>query len=240
MKLTQKKSPRTVQKGKRPSFRKKATVSAARKLANTKLTKAEIAANNAQSKIFNLSRSAVNISELEKKKTTRIFKEHSPGHSKPFIIAASSSTADFMISTPSRSTVSTIAKSPPLRNTHKTHAEATVKKLIIEKTVAKITLLPATQDTTIVDLVDTSDEPQPSPTLTVNPSCSSFGQDIIILSSDLQDSCSSFYTASVNSVPTRTLDHPNQTPMDFSPPPLDPERDPPEHDKGETASTEEA
>ena len=126
-KLTKKKSPRTVQKGKRSSIRMKATVSAARKTANTKLTKDKIATLK-QNKIFNWSQSPVNISELEKKKTNRIFKDHSPGHSKPFIIAASSSAADFMVSTPSRSTVFNIAKSPPLRNIRKRHAEAIVKK----------------------------------------------------------------------------------------------------------------
>ena len=41
-----------------------------------------------------------------------------------------------MVSTPTRSTVSTIAKSLPLRNILKTKAEATVKKLNVENTIA--------------------------------------------------------------------------------------------------------
>ena len=130
-KLKQKSSVAT-QKGKRTYIRKKATVSAARRTANTKLTKAKLAALK-QSYTFHLSQSPVNIEELDKKSTTRIFKERSPGHAKPFIIATSSSAADFMLSNPKRSTVATIEKSPPLRNIRKSKAEATVKKLNVEK-----------------------------------------------------------------------------------------------------------
>ena len=136
-KKSKKKSPKLTQRGKRSSIRKKATVSAARKTANMKLTKAKLAALK-QSYVFKLSQSPINMDELGKKKTTRIFTEHSPGHSKPFIIAASSSAADFMISTPTRSTVSTIAKSPPLRNVRKTKAYATVKNLHVEDTTANL------------------------------------------------------------------------------------------------------
>ena len=211
------------------------------KTANTKLSKAEIAALK-QSRIFNISQSPVNLNELQRKKTTRIFHSNSPGHSKSFIIAASSSAADFMMTTTSRSTVSTIAKPPPLHNIRKTHAEATVKKLIVEQAIANIPQSPATNyyETTIIDLVDTSDEPQPSPALTVNPNCSCFGQGIIILSSDSQDSSPSFHTASIHSVPTQTFDTPKPTPMDCSPPIQNPERDTPEHHTGETASNEDA
>ena len=106
-KLT-KKSPGTTQKGKRSCIRKKATVSAARKTANTKLTKAKLAALK-HSYAFHLSQSPVNINEISKKPTARVFKERSPGHAKPFIIATSSSAADCML-TPKRSTVSTIAR----------------------------------------------------------------------------------------------------------------------------------
>ena len=68
-----KKSPRTSQKGKRPSIRKKATVSAARKTANSRLTKAKLAALK-QSYVFNLSQSPINMNKLGKRKATRIFK----------------------------------------------------------------------------------------------------------------------------------------------------------------------
>ena len=207
-------------KGKRNSIRTRAIVSAARKTANTKLTIAKIAALR-QSRIFNISQSPINLNKLQRKKTTRILHEHSPGHTKPFIIAASSSAADFMITTPSRSTVSTIA---PLRNIRKSQAEATVKKLNVEQTIANIPQSTATKETTIIDLVDTSDEPQPTPTLTVNPNSSSFGQDIVILSSDSQESIPSFHIASIHSVPTRTFDPPKPTPMDCSPPIPNPER----------------
>ena len=53
-KITKKKSPGTSQKGTRPSIRKKTAVLAARKTANTKLTKAKLAALK-QSYAFNLS-----------------------------------------------------------------------------------------------------------------------------------------------------------------------------------------
>ena len=110
-KKLKKKSPGTTQKGKRTCIRKKATVSAARKTANNKLTKAKLAALK-QSYAFHISQSPVNINELSKKPTALVFKERSPGHAKPFIITTSPSAADFML-TPKRSTVSTIARSPP-------------------------------------------------------------------------------------------------------------------------------
>ena len=232
-----KKSPGAIQRGKRTSLRKKATVSAARRTANTKLTKAKLAALK-QSYALHLSQSLVNIDELDKKSTTRIFKERSPEHAKPFIIATSSSAADFMLSTPKRSTVTTIAKSPPLRNIRKSKAEATFKKLNVEKAIANISITPTTddsthepknKDTTFVDLVDTSDDPPPNTPLSINPNCSNFGQDIIILSSDSQESSNSFHTASVNSVPTRNTHTKQPEPMDWTPGPQDPERDPVSH-----------
>ena len=125
-----------------------------------------------------------------------------------------------MVSSPTRSTVSTIAKSPLLRNIRKTKAEATAKKLNVENTIANFwptspiadsSQQPATKKTTIVDLVDTSDEPQQSPTISINPNCFYFGQNIIILSSNSQDSSSSFHTASVHSAPTRTFNSKKRT-----------------------------
>ena len=222
-----KKSPGKTKKGKRTCIRKKATVSAARRTANTELTKAKLAALK-QSYAFQLSQNPVNFNELSKKPTTRVFKERSPGHTKPFIIATSSSAADFML-TPKRSTVSTIAKSPPMRNIRKSKAEATVKKLNVEKAIANISLSPSTDDstqdlrrknTTIIDLLDTSEDSPPQAALSINPNCTTFGQDIVILSSDSQDS---FHTASVNSAPTRNAQH--SEPMDWTPDALDPERD---------------
>ena len=213
-----------------------------------KLTKAKLAALK-QSYVFNLSQSPINMDELGKKKTTRIFTEHSTGHSKPFIIAASSSAADFMTSTSTRSTVSAIAKSPPLRIIRKTTAEATVRKPHVENTTANLaSTLPIddspqqtnTKDTTIIDLADTLDEPRQSTTLSINRNCSSFGQDIVILSSDSQDSSPSFHTASVHSLPTRTLLPKPPTPMDWSPTPKDPEREPHDHETKDNASSEEA
>ena len=139
-----------------------------------------------------------------------------------------------MFSTPKRSTVSTIAKSPPLRNLRKSKAEATVKKLNVEKAIANISLTPTTDDslhetktkeTTIIDLVDTSDEPQPHTPLSINPNCSTFGQDIVILSSDSQESSNSFHTASIHSVSTRTVQLKDPEPMDWTPPTQEPERD---------------
>ena len=215
-----KKSPGNTQKGKRTCIRKKATVSAARRTANTKLTKAKLAALK-QSYAFQLSQNPVNLN-------SRVFKERSPGHTKPFIIATSSSAADFML-TPKRSTVSTIAKSPPMRNIRKSKAEATVKKLNVEKAIANISLSPSTddstqelrrKDTTIIDLLVTSEDSPPQVALSINPNCTTFGQDIVILSSDSQDS---FHTASVNSAPTRNAQH--SEPMDWTPDPLEPERD---------------
>ena len=240
-KFTKIKSPRTSQKGTRPSIRKKATVSAAREPAKIDTLK--------QSYVFNLSQSSVKMNELGKLKTTRMFKEHSPGHSKPFIIAASSSAADFMVSTPTRSTVSTIAKSHPLRNIRKTKAEARMKQLNVENTIANFwptSLIAdspqqrATKETTIIDLADKLDEPQQSPTISINPNCSSFGQDNIILSSDSQDSSPSFHTASVQSKPTRTFDSKKHTPMYCSSPTQDPVRESPEHDTSDNASIVEA
>ena len=137
-KKLKKKSPGNTQKGKQTCIRKKATVSAARRTANTKLTKAKLAALK-QSYAFQLSQNPVNFNELSKKPTARVFKERSPWHTKPFINATSSSAADFML-TPERCTVSTIAKSPPMRNIRKSKAEATVKKLNVEKTIANISL----------------------------------------------------------------------------------------------------
>ena len=139
-----------------------------------------------------------------------------------------------MLSTPKRSTVATIAKSPPLRNIRKSKAEATVKKLNVEKAIANISLSPTTDDSThesknkdtaFVDLVDTSNDHPPSFSLSINPNCSSFGQDIIILSSDSQESSISFHTASVNSIPTRNEQPKRPKPMDWSPGPQEPERD---------------
>ena len=135
-----KKSPGMSQKGKRTCIRKKTTVSAARKTANTKLTKAKLAALR-QSYAFHLSPSPININELIKKPTTRVFKENSPGHAQPFIIATSSSAADFML-TPKRSTVTTIARSPPLHNIRKSKAEATVKKTECGKSHSEYLFIP--------------------------------------------------------------------------------------------------
>ena len=222
-----KKSPGKAQKGKQSCIRKKATVSAARRTANTKLTKAKLAALK-QSYAFQLSQNQVNFNELSKKPTTRVFKERSPGHTKPFIIATSSSAADFML-TPKRSTVSTIAKSPPMRNIRKSKAEATVKKLNVEKAIANISLSPSTDDstqdpkdknTTVIDLVDTSEDSPPQVALNINPNCTTFGQDIVILSSDSQDS---FHTTSINSAPTRNAQHSDS--MDWTPDVPDPEWD---------------
>ena len=222
-----KKSPGKAQKDKQSCIRKKATVSAARRTANTKLAKAKLAALK-QSYAFQLSQNQVNFNELNKKPTTRVFKERSPGHTKPFIIATSSSAADFML-TPKRSTVSTIARSPPMRNIRKSKAEATVKKLNVEKAIANISLSPSTDDstqdpkdknTTVIDLVDTSEDSPPQVALNINPNCTTFGQDIVILSSDSQDS---FHTASVNSAPTRNAQHSDS--MDWTPDVPDPERD---------------
>ena len=231
-KRMKKKSPGTTKKGKRTCIRKKATVSAARRTANTELTKTKLAALK-QSYAFHLNQSPVNINELSKKPTARVYKERSPGHAKPFIIATLSSAADFML-TPKRSTVSTIARSPPLRNIRKHKAEATVKKLNVEKAIANISLSPtmddSTQepkhkDTTVIDLIDTSDDTSPQVALSINPNCSTFGQDIIILSSDSQDSNNSFHTASVNSVPTRNTHPKLPEPMDWTPDRQEPERD---------------
>ena len=125
-----------------------------------------------------------------------------------------------MVSTPTRSTVATIANSPPLRNIRRPKAEATVKKLNVENTFANFwptfpladsSQQPATKKTTMVDLIDTSDEPQQSPTISINPNWSSLGQDIIILSSDSQDSSPSFHTASAHSAPTQTFDSKKHT-----------------------------
>ena len=227
-----KKSPGTSQKGKQKGLRKKTTISAARKTANAKLTKAKIAALR-QSYALQVSKSPVNIQELSKKPTTRVFKERAPGHHKPFIIASSSSAADFML-TPERSTVTTIAKSPPLRNARKTQASATVKKLNVEKAIANITLSPTTDDTnqeqthkntTIIDLADTSDDIPPQVALSIKPNSSTFGQDIVIPSSDSQDSNLSFHTASVNSAPTGHARPKSHEPMDWTPDAREPERD---------------
>ena len=139
-----------------------------------------------------------------------------------------------MLSTPKRSTVATIAKSHPLRNIRKSKAEATVKKLNVEKAIANISLSPTTdgsthesknKDTTFVDLVDTSYDPSPNTPLSINPNCSTFGQDIIILSSDSQESSHSFHTASVNSIPTRNAQPKRPEPMDWTPGPQEPEPD---------------
>ena len=242
-----KKTPPNTQKGKRGAIRKKATISAAQKSANSKLTKAKLAALK-QTYAFHLSQSPTDFKELSKKSTTRIFKEKSTGNKKPFIIAASSSAADFMQGTPNRSMVTTIAKSPPLRDPRKFQAEPTLKKLRLEKALSNITLTPSTdeshgtnmeKETTIIDLVDTSEEPQTP--LSINPNCSTFGQDIVILSSDSQESNNSFHTASINSVPTRNMqpDKPH-APVQI---PKDPERattihdidmDSPEEDHAET------
>ena len=116
-----------------------------------------------------------------------------------------------------------------MRNIRKSKAEATVKKLNVEKAIANISLSPTTddstqelkrKDTTIIDLLDTSDDTPPQVALSINPNCTTFGQDIIILSSDSQDS---FHTASVNSAPTRNAQL--SEPMDWTPDPLEPERD---------------
>ena len=140
------KSSGTTQKGKRTCIRKKATVLRARRTANTKLTKAKLAALK-QSYGFQLSQSPVNFNELSKKPTARVFKERSPWHAKPFIITTSSSAANFML-TPKRSTVLTIARSPPMRNIRKSKAKATVKELNVEKAIANISLSPTTDDST--------------------------------------------------------------------------------------------
>ena len=76
------------------------------------------------------------------------------------------------------------------------------------------------KDITIIDLLDTSEDSPPQVALSINPNCTTFGQDIVILSSDSQDS---FHNASVNSSPTRNAQH--SEPMDWTPGPLEPERD---------------
>ena len=130
--------------------------------------------------------------------------------------------------------MSTIAKSPPLRNPRKSKAEATVKKLKIEKVIANISLTPTTDDslhenktkeTTIIDLVDTSDGPQSHTPLSINPNCSTFGQNIVILSSDSQESSNSFHTASIHSVPIGTVQPKDPEPMHWTPTTQEPERD---------------
>ena len=102
-----------------------------------------------------------------------------------------------------------------MRNIRKSKAEATVKKLNVEKAITNISLSPTTddstqelkrKDTTVIDLLDISDDTPPQVALSINPNCTTIGQDIIILSSDSQDS---FHTASVNSAPTRNAQPPN-------------------------------
>ena len=195
-------SPKTTQKRKKKNIREKAIISAAHKTANKELTRAKIAAWK-QSKVFEHSQVPINISELRKKPTTRIFQSRSPGNSNPYIIADSSSAADFMTTTLAGSPVPVIAKSSLLRNIRKSNGEATIKKLRFEKTLSQLPTSPTNNETTVIDLTETSDETPASFQLLEDNNWSSFGQSIVILSSDSQESNPSFHTASIHSFPTR-------------------------------------
>ena len=84
-KKLKKKSPKVTQKGKRSSIRKKATVPAARKTANMKLTKAKQAALK-QSYVLSLSRSPVNTDEMGKKRQPAYSKNIPLGTQSPSLL----------------------------------------------------------------------------------------------------------------------------------------------------------
>ena len=86
-----------------------------------------------------------------------------------------------------------------------------------EKNPAQLPPSSAAHETTVIYLVDTSDDTQQQPQLTVDPNCIFFGQAIFILSSDLQESRPSFHKASVHSSPNREDISAQISPMDCSP-----------------------
>ena len=143
-----------------------------------------------------------------------------------------------MSTTTTKRTVSEIAKLPPLRNIRKTSAEATVKKFHIENTLAQLHSPPAVHETTVIDLVDTSDDIQQQPQLTVDPNCGSFGQAIVILSSDSQESNTSCRTASIHSFPSWDNTPAQMSPMNLSPPISSNNPDTSEHSLGDRAIQE--
>ena len=176
------------------------------------------------------------LKQTTQKKITRIFRAHSQGHNKPFIITVSSSAADFMLTTPTKSTVSAIAKSPPLRKIRNKQAEATVKKLHVEQTVTNLPPSPATKETTKINQVDTSDDTQTHLLLTFDPICSYFGQAIVMLSPDSQDSNPSFHMVLVHSFPTRDVNASQPSHISCSRPVTKPEPGTSEHSPGRKGS----
>ena len=233
---TKRKSSKTAEKGIRKNFRKKATISAARKTAKTKVTKAKIASLN-QSEVFELSQKPIDKSELKKKPTTQIFQSRFPGN-KPYIIATSSYVADFMTATPAKQQSQWSPNHQHnITATPNSNAQATSKKLRTENTLSQLPRLPANNETTVIDLVDTSDETPPRPKLSVNPNLSPFGQSIVFLSSDTQESNPSIHTASIQLFPTQEINSDPESPMECTP--LIPETNPntSEHSTSENAKS---
>ena len=92
----------------------------------------------------------------------------------------------------------TLVRTPS--QTHEDGKQSPQKKLWVENTTSKLPLSPPQDSTSMVDLIDTSINTQPEPPLlTIYPPTSSFGQSLVMLSSDSQASCESFNIAT-NSV----------------------------------------
>ena len=117
-------------------------------------------------------------------------------YKKDQIIVTSSSPSDFMNSTTPQNnpTIITISKSPNSRNPRKRSADHTVRKLHMENMLSSHPITPTNTEPEIVDLIEYSDNPT-RPEISILPPSTDFGQSCIILSSDSQESITSFHTA---------------------------------------------
>ena len=110
----------------------------------------------------------------------------------------------------------TLVRTPS--QTHEDGKQSPQKKLWIENTTSKLPLSPPQDSTSMVDLIDTSINTQPEPPLlTIYPPTSSFGQSLVMLSSDSQASCESFHITTNSVLRIRIIEtnqEPNPNPPD--------------------------
>ena len=181
--------------------------------AQKKLTKAKLAALWQSQAFATKQRTNLNISQIKSPNVRKFRVKAKTPYKKDHIIVTSSSPTDFMNSptTQNNPTIITISKSPSSPNPRKRSADHTVRKLHVENMLSNLPKPPTNDETEIVDLIESSDNPT-RPEISIQPPSTDFGQSCIILSSDSQDSVMSFHTAAPSIVPTEQdpKAHPDQ------------------------------
>ena len=162
-----------------------------------------------------MQRSNLSISQINSPNVKKFRVKANTPYKKDHIIVTSSSPTDFMNSPTTQNNPTIIAiiisKSPSSPNPRKSSADHTVRKLHVENMLSNLPIPPTNDETEIVDLIESSDNPT-RPEISIQPPSTDFGQSCIILSSDSRDSVMSFHTAAPSIVPTEQdpKAHPDQ------------------------------